>query len=144
MKAQRAAVDAYIRSFSPATQALLEKLRATIRAVAPAATERISYRIPSFFFNGALVYYAAYARHLGLYGARSAFRAYARELAPYRSGESTLRFALDQPLPLGLIRKVVKLRVNENAAEAKSRAMKSGTRRSLTASATSRRHKSTA
>ncbi len=60
-------IDAYIAAFPPEVQQILEKIRRTVRAAAPAAREVISYRMPAFKQNGILVYFAAFKNHIGLY-----------------------------------------------------------------------------
>ncbi|MBI5496483.1 MAG: DUF1801 domain-containing protein [Deltaproteobacteria bacterium] len=126
MKPGLASVDAYIRSFPAATQRMLRQLRAIIRAAAPGATEKLSYRMPAFSLDGPLVYYAAYEHHVGLYGAVSALGALGREAAAYRTSKGTLRFALDAPLPADLILRLVKHRVRENQAKAQRRKKPAG------------------
>ncbi len=108
-------IDAYIAAFPAAVQAVLQQMRATVHAVAPQAQERISYGMPAFFQDGALVYFAAFKAHIGLYPPvqDAALRA---ALAPYAGPKGNLRFALDTPLPLALIRRVVRARLRENSA----------------------------
>ena len=78
---------------------------------APGAEERISYQIPSFKLGGQyLVYVAAYERHIGVYPAPTGDAAFNAAAKPYRSGKATLRFPLDEPVPLNLITGVVKFR----------------------------------
>lgn len=105
-------VDDYIEAFPAPTQAALKKLRALVRKAAPTATESISYKMPTYTLNGTLLHFAGYANHIGVYGAASA--ALAKELEAYKAGRGTLRFALDAPLPVSLLTKIVKTRVKEN------------------------------
>ena len=121
MKSDHKSIDQYIRSFPASTQKLLKELRAIIREAAPAASEKISYQMPAFFQNGNLVYFAAYESHIGLYGGLSAIRASESELVNYKSGKGTIRFPVDQPIPVELVRKIVELRVRENSAKAKKK-----------------------
>lgn len=81
-------------------------------------TEKISYGIPTFNLNGRyLVYIAGWKEHVSVYPAIGAVaREFKDELKPYRSGKGTLRFPLDQPLPKGLIRRIVKFRASEVSA----------------------------
>jgi uncharacterized protein YdhG (YjbR/CyaY superfamily) len=106
--------DGYVVGFPEAVRRTLKELRATIRAVAPDATERISYGIPTFVLNGNLVHFAAYERHIGFYPASSGIRAFRKELAIYKTSKGTVQFPIDRPLPLALIRKIVRFRVAEN------------------------------
>lgn len=113
-----ASVDAYMAALPEPSRAVLEGLRATIRAAAPGATELISYGMPAFKVHGRLlVYYAAFKNHVSLFPASgSAIEAHREELAPYVTSKGTIRFSLDAPLPADLIARIVKARVAENAA----------------------------
>ena len=108
-------IDEYIVSASEEVRPVLESLRATFRKLAPAAAERISYRMPAFFLDGALIYFAAFKYHIGMYPPVSD-----ESLVPlvvkYAGPKGNLRFPLTEPLPLGLIRRVVKARIKENRA----------------------------
>ena len=112
-------VDDYIASFPPDVRKRLETVRETIRKSAPGADERISYQMPTFFLNGVLVYFAAFKKHLGFYPRATALRKFKKELAPYAGATCTVRFPFDKPIPTGLISKIVKFRVQENAKEKK-------------------------
>ena len=107
-------IDGYIRAFPRDVQEKLRQLRSIVASEAPGATEKISYRMPTFFLNGNLVHFAAYARHIGFYPTPSGIEAFRNELAKYRSSKGAIQFPLDEPLPAGLIRKMVRLRVKEN------------------------------
>jgi uncharacterized protein YdhG (YjbR/CyaY superfamily) len=107
-------VDDYIRQFTPEVQRILRKLRKTIKEAAPGAEEKISYRIPAFFHNGVLVYFAAYETHVGFYPTSSGIKAFQAELAEYKGGKGTVRFPIEKPLPYGLIKRIVAHRVAEN------------------------------
>lgn len=108
-------IDEYIAEFPAETQKALEQVRDVIRTSAPDATETISYAIPTFDLNGHhLVHFAGYERHVGFYPVPSGMEAFKEELAPYRSGKGSARFALDKPLPTDLIRRIVEFRVAEN------------------------------
>jgi uncharacterized protein YdhG (YjbR/CyaY superfamily) len=114
-------IDEYISTFAPKVRAVLKEIRKTIKAAAPLATEKISYRMPTFFQNGNLVHFAAFARHIGLYPAPSGISAFEEELRPYRSGKGSIQFPLDEAVPLDLISRIVKYRVAENDAKAKAK-----------------------
>jgi uncharacterized protein YdhG (YjbR/CyaY superfamily) len=110
-------IGEYVAGFPPETQAKLEEMRAIIREQAPAATETISYAIPTFDLSGKhLVHFAGYENHVGFYPVPSGMRAFADELAPYKSGKGSARFKLDEPLPSDLIRRIVAYRVGEVTA----------------------------
>jgi uncharacterized protein YdhG (YjbR/CyaY superfamily) len=112
-------IDEYIAGFPGDIQKTLESLRATIKAAAPGAEERISYQMPAFTLGGNLVYFAAFKNHIGFFPTSSGIAAFKRELAPYACSKGTVRFPLDKPLPLALIRKIVKFRVAESKKKAK-------------------------
>jgi uncharacterized protein YdhG (YjbR/CyaY superfamily) len=113
-------VDEYIAEFPPETQKVLEEMRELIRAVAPGATETISYAIPTFDLNGKhLVHFAGYARHVGLYPAPSGLEAFKDDLKPFKPGKGSVQFPLDQPLPVDLIRRIVEFRVEETNRKAR-------------------------
>ena len=107
---------------TPARQAL-RQLRRAIRAAAPGITERISYRIPVFELEGKyLLYIAAFREHVSVYPVTSGIVAkYEKAIAPYRSGKGTLRFPLDAPVPVALVAKLAKVRVEERRAAARVR-----------------------
>ncbi len=112
-------IDEYIAGFPPATQKVLQELRALIRASAPGATETISYAIPTFDLGGRhLVHFAGYATHIGFYPVPSGMEAFKVELAPYRRGKGSAQFPLGEPLPTDLIRRIVEFRVRENTGPA--------------------------
>ena len=108
-------IDEYIAEFPPETQAVLQEVRRVIRAAAPAATETMSYAVPTFDLNARhLVHFAGYARHIGLYPGPSGIAAFAGELAPYKHAKGSVQFPLGEPLPADLIRRIVEYRVAES------------------------------
>ena len=111
-------VDQYISTFPASTKKLLKTMRKTIRDAAPDAEEVISYNMPAFRQNGMLVFYAGYKGHIGFYPVSSAIRQFKKELEPYEQSKGTIRFPLDQPVPVNLITKIVKFRLQENAEKA--------------------------
>jgi uncharacterized protein YdhG (YjbR/CyaY superfamily) len=117
-------IDEYIAAFPSEVQAILEKVRSTIRGAAPDAQEVISYRIPAFKQNGILVYFAAFKQHIGLYPPVSGDAGIEQEIAPYAGEKGNLKFPLDQPIPYDLIERIVKLRVKQDSAKAAARRKK--------------------
>jgi uncharacterized protein YdhG (YjbR/CyaY superfamily) len=114
-------VDEYIASSSPEVQAILEKIRLTIRKAAPDARETISYKMPVFTQNGGvLVYFAACKKHIGFYPPVSGDARLVKAISTYAGEKGNLRFPLDQPIPYGLIERIVKLRVRQNLSKAAS------------------------
>ena len=111
-------IDEYIAGFPPDVQAILQKIRATIRTAAPQAEETIKYQMPTFTLHGNLVHFAAFKNHIGFYPVPTGIEAFKKELSIYQSGKGSVQFPLDQPIPYGLISKIVKFRVKENLAKA--------------------------
>ena len=115
-------VDEYLAAVPPEPRTALEKLRKTIRAAAPQATEAISYGMPAFKYHGALVYYAAFQKHCSFFPASAAvIRANARELARFETAKGTIRFTPDHPLPAALVRQIVRARMKENEERQKKK-----------------------
>jgi uncharacterized protein YdhG (YjbR/CyaY superfamily) len=120
MATRRAApknVDEYIEVYPPDVRAVLERIRSTIRSAAPDAQEAISYQIPAFKLNGALVYFAAFKKHIGLYPPVRGDARLEKAIAPYAGEKGNLRFPLDHPIPFDLIERIVKFRVRQNRAK---------------------------
>lgn len=114
-------IDEYIAGFPRDVQAVLGKVRQTIKKAAPGAQETIKYRMPTFLLNGNLVYFAGFKSHVGFYPIPSGVEAFKKDLAPYKQGRGSVQFPLDKPIPYALITRIVKFRVKENLAKAKSR-----------------------
>ncbi|HMG33190.1 MAG TPA: DUF1801 domain-containing protein [Blastocatellia bacterium] len=119
-----ATIDEYISQFPSEIQEILEKIRKTIRKAAPRAEEAISYQIPTFKQNGNLVHFAAYKNHIGFYPAPRNDPKFKAELARYEGAKGTLKLPLDKPIPLALISKIVKFRVEKNIERAAARQKK--------------------
>jgi uncharacterized protein YdhG (YjbR/CyaY superfamily) len=107
-------IDEYVKCFPLETQKKLEELRAAIKMIVPDAEEKISYQMPTFTLNGNLVYFAAYKNHIGFYPTSSGIEAFKHEIKAYKSAKGTVQFPLDKPLPIDLISRIVKYRVEEN------------------------------
>jgi len=119
-KVRYSSINEYIATFPKEIQKILEELRATIKAAAPGAEEKISYQMPTFTLHGNLVYFAAHKNHIGFYPGTfvNVLQAFNNEISSYVDGKGTLKFPLDKPLPLELISKIVKFRVAENLKKA--------------------------
>lgn len=115
-------IDEYIADFAPDVQAVLQKIRLTIRKAAPRAEETISYQIPTFKLNGALVHFAAFKNHIGFYPPVKGDAKLVKAVAPYANEKGNLRFPLDQPIPYDLIERITRLRIKQNAANARKKA----------------------
>ncbi|MBI5958035.1 MAG: DUF1801 domain-containing protein [Chloroflexi bacterium] len=119
-------IDEYIAAFPEEIRTILQEIRETIQAAAPDATEKISYQMPTFDLKGNLVHFGAFKNHIGFYPTPGGIEAFKEELARYQGAKGSIQFPLDEPMPLDLITRIVKLRVVENLekAEAKSRKKK--------------------
>lgn len=107
-------IDEYIVGFSPEIQKRLKELRTVIKVTAPKAEEKISYGMPAFTYKGMLLYFAAHKNHIGFYPLTTAIIAFKQELSPYKTSKGAIQFPNDKPLPLKLIKEMVKFRVIEN------------------------------
>ena len=117
-------IDDYIATFPEEIQIIPEELRATIKACAPDAEEKISYQMPTSFLKGNLVHFAAFKNHTGFYPTPSAIQAFKQELSIYASAKGSVQFPIEKPLPLDLIGKIVKFRVAENLRNAEIKSNK--------------------
>jgi uncharacterized protein YdhG (YjbR/CyaY superfamily) len=106
-------IDGYISQFPADVRAVLRDVREAIRRAAPGAEETISYQMPAFRQQGILVYFAAWKKHIGLYPPISGDKAIERAIARYAGPKGNLQFPLDEPMPLALIERIVKLRVKQ-------------------------------
>lgn len=116
-----ATVDEYINIFPKVVKEKLHTLRTLIKEEVPEKTvETISYGIPTFKLNGKyVVYFAGYKKHVSIYPILHTDEQLKKEIEPYIKGRGTLQFQLDKPLPVSLIRKVVKCLVKENLERVK-------------------------
>jgi uncharacterized protein YdhG (YjbR/CyaY superfamily) len=110
-KAAGSPIDEYVAQAPPATRSILQKIRAIVGEEAPGAEERISYRMPAFFLGGAIVYFAPFSHHVGMFPPVKGDAALEKALAKYRGEKGNLRFPLDEPMPYPLIRRVVRARL---------------------------------
>lgn len=112
-------IDDYIAGFSAEVQLLLQQVRETITTAAPDSRETISYAIPTFTLNKKnLVHFAAFKNHIGFYPAPTGAEAFKRELSAFKTGKGSVQFPFDKPMPLDLITRIVKYRVEETAGKA--------------------------
>jgi uncharacterized protein YdhG (YjbR/CyaY superfamily) len=111
-------IDEYIAGYPVHIQEKLNEMRKTIIEAAPGASEKISYRMPSYVFNGMLVYFAAHTNHLGFYPFTTVLKEFSNELTPYHTTKGGIQFPYKSPLPLNLIKRIVEFRVQENLDKA--------------------------
>lgn len=117
-------VESYIATFPKETQELLKQMRQTIKKVAPTATEKIGYGIPTFVLNGNLVHYAGYKNHIGFYPGAGGIEKFKEELSIYKGAKGSVQFPLDKPLPLELVSEITKFRIAQNEQKAASKGKK--------------------
>jgi len=111
-------IDSYISQLPAGVRPIVQKVRQTIQIAAPQATEVISYQMPAFRQHGILVYFAAWKKHIGLYPPISGDPAIEKAVAKYAGPKGNLQFPLDEPMPYGLIKRIVKLRLKQDREKA--------------------------
>jgi len=111
--------DSYIASFPKGTQKLLQQVRKAIKEAAPKAEEVISYGMPAFKLNGPVAYFAGYEHHIGFYPTGSGIAAFTKEIQKYKNSKGAVQFPLDKPIPVTLIKQMVKFKVTENLSKVK-------------------------
>ena len=116
-KGEFKSIDHYISTFPENVQSILKEFRKAIREVVPEAEETISYQMPAIKLNGILVWYAAYKNHIGFYPRVSAIVAFKDKLSRYKVSKGTIQFPLNKPIPIDLIKEMVRFRVKENKGE---------------------------
>lgn len=111
-------VDEYIALAEPKVKKALKDIRKTIKTTAPKAEEVISYQIPGYKYHGMLVFFAAWKDHISLYPAPWRAESLKKEMSAYKGSKGTIKFPIGEPMPLALIKKMVKYRVKENEERA--------------------------
>ena len=113
-KASLKSITEYINAAPQDARKKLREMRACIRASAPGARESLKWGMPAFSYRRILVTFAAFNHHIGFYPTPSAVRAFANDLSKFDTGKGSIRFPLEKPLPLPLIRKITAFRVRES------------------------------
>jgi uncharacterized protein YdhG (YjbR/CyaY superfamily) len=116
-KARPKNITEYINAAPKEAQEKLREMRACIREAAPGATESLKWGKPAFSYQRILVMFAAFKHHIGFYPTPSAVSAFAKDLSEFAAAGASIRFPLDKPLPLPLIRKITAFRVRESIEE---------------------------
>lgn len=107
-------IDEYLARVPEPARGILQKIRAAIRSAAPPeTTEAISYGIPTFKYRGSLVWFAAFSKHCSLFPTASVIERYKKELKGFPTSKGTIKFTADKPLPIALVKKMVKARVRQ-------------------------------
>ena len=108
-------IDDYIAGVPEPARSTLRKMRAAIRSAVPSeAIEIISYRMPAFRHNGVLVWFAAFTDHCSLFPTAAVIEKFRNELKSFSTSKGTIHFPIDKPLPITLIKKLVKARVAQD------------------------------
>ena len=115
-------LDEYIAACPPESQAYLKQIRKLIHTLVPEAKEKISYQIACFELNGRnLIHFAGWKKHVSLYPVPAGSEAFERQVESYVDGKGTLKFPLDEPMPMKLVNKVIKLHLAQNLKMTKSK-----------------------
>jgi uncharacterized protein YdhG (YjbR/CyaY superfamily) len=109
-------IDDYVATFPENVQHKLMELRSAIKESAPEAEEAISYGMPAFKLNGILVWFAAHKKHIGFYPTHSGILGFEEKLSTYKHSKGAVQFPIDKPIPLEMVREIVRFRVKENLA----------------------------
>ena len=117
MKIEKTIGD-YISTFPASTQVLHQQMRTGIQKAAPAATEAMSYGIPTFKLEGNLVHFGGFKNHIGFYPGSDGIEAFKKELSAYATSKGAVQFPLDKPLPLALVKAITQYRVAKNKEKA--------------------------
>jgi len=128
-------VDDYLNTLPEDVRFVLDKLRRTIKSMAPEAEEVISYGMPGYKYHGMLVYFAAFKNHCSFFPGSSQIIKMYDELKEYNTSKGTIQFTIDKPLPVSLVKKIVKARMRQNEArlatkQIKKRVIKASARKS--------------
>lgn len=114
-------IDAYIGQFEPEKQTRLSELRQAIREAAPEAAEKISWLMPTFYLHGNLAHFAAHGKHIGFYPGASGIENFKDRFAGLKYSKGAVQFPDGEPLPLELVREIVRFRAEENSRDAESK-----------------------
>lgn len=116
-KARPTNIAEYIEAAPKKAQKKLREMLACIRKAAPGAEESLKWGMPAFSYGRILVTFKAFKHHIGFYPTPSAVKAFAKELAKFKTASASIQFPLDKPLPLTMIRKITAFRVKESLEE---------------------------
>jgi uncharacterized protein YdhG (YjbR/CyaY superfamily) len=119
--ANPATIDKYIAAHPPAVRTILRRIKRTVSDAVPDAEETISYRMPAFKLDGVLLYFAAFKSHIGLFPPVKGDASLERAVKRYAGPKGNLRFPYDEPIPYGLIRRIVRVRAKQNLEKARGK-----------------------
>ncbi len=117
-------IDSYISEFPKEVQAILQQVRNAVKQAAPEAEEAIKYGIPTFLLNGNLVHFGAFKNHIGFYPTPSGIEEFKEELSKFKGAKGSVQFPIDEPMPVDLIKRIVKFRINKNTTKKSHRKSK--------------------
>ncbi len=118
MKKNFDTIDEYIATFPKSVQNVLQQIRQAIKDSVPEVEETISYDIPTFKLRGkGLVSFGGWKNHVGFYPGEASIETFRKELSPFKKAKGSIQFPYDKPIPLDLIKEIVKYRVQENLKE---------------------------
>ena len=119
-------VEEYLGLFTGLQRDALEKIRKAIKDTAPKAEETISYGMPAYKLHGVLVYFGGFKNHCSFFPAgNSVIKKFSRELKDYQTSKGTIQLPLNEPVPISLLKKMVKERIKENELKLEAKANKS-------------------
>ena len=115
-------IDEYIAACPEQARERMEQIRATVKKLAPKAKERISYQIAAFELNGKnIIHFAGWKKHVSLYPVPAGDEAFEQEVSKYVDGKGTFKFPLDEPMPMRLVNKIIKLHLAQNLKKTKEK-----------------------
>ena len=108
-------IDEYIAACPEQSQSYMQKIREMIKTIAPDAKEKISYQIAAFELSGKnIIHFAGWKKHISLYPIPAGDEAFEKAASKYADGKGTMKFPLDEPMPMKLVTKVIKLHLAQN------------------------------
>jgi len=112
VKSDFKSVDEYILCFPKKTQIHLKSIRATIKSIAPEASEQISYCMPAYKVNKKpFIYFGAYEKHIGFYATQNTHEKFSKQLSKYKQGKGSVQFPINEPMPIELITKMIQFKL---------------------------------
>jgi len=117
-----ATIDAYIATFPASVQERMQAIRKLVHELDGNVTETIKYGMPTFMKGANLVYFAGYKNHIGFYPAPVKDAAFTKALSVYKTGRGSVQFPHDKPLPLALVKRMIRLRLQQVAQPLKKKA----------------------
>jgi len=114
-------IDDYISTFPNDVKTILQQVREAVSKVVPKAEEVISYQMPAFKLHRVLVHFAGYKNHIGFYPGAKAIEVFRKELSEFNTSKGAIQFPLDKAIPLALIKKITKFRMEEELERQKKK-----------------------